>query len=308
MTVLDDKYLAAHGRGPDERDPGAGPARARAGPPRHRPRVRHRLVRLRLPGLPARHLRRRARPRPCPTSTPSAWCSGPGSTRSSPPPPSRAPSCSTPSPAAATRASSAGGTARTPASTGPPTRSGTAPWPAPPGSGGAVAIIGDDPSCKSSTVPSSCEPMAQSLAMPLLAPGSVAEVIELGLHAVALSRATGLWTGLKIVADVADASCTVDLGALRPELVGIPAPPATDRAQSGPLVGPPPSRPSTTSSPAGSTWPASTPARPGSTASPSPPATRTSPCSPRAPPTPPCCGRARTWAWARPSSTRSACA
>lgn len=104
--------------------------------------------------------------------------------------------------------------------------------------GGAVAIIGDDPSCKSSTVPSSCEPMAQSLTMPLLAPGSVAEVIEFGLHAVALSRATGLWTGLKIIADVADASCTVDLGALRPELIGVPAPPATDRAQSGPLVGP----------------------------------------------------------------------
>ncbi|MEJ8279957.1 indolepyruvate ferredoxin oxidoreductase family protein [Pseudonocardia spirodelae] len=104
--------------------------------------------------------------------------------------------------------------------------------------GGAVAIIGDDPSCKSSTVPSSCEPMAQSLAMPLLAPGSVAEVVEFGLHAVALSRATGLWTGLKIIADVADASDTVDLGALRPDLIGVPAPPATDRAQAGALVGP----------------------------------------------------------------------
>ena len=80
--------------------------------------------------------------------------------------------------------------------------------------GGAVALIGDDPSCKSSSVPSSCEPMAESLLMPLLAPGSVAEVIEFGLHAVALSRASGLWTGLKIIADIADASSTVDLGAL----------------------------------------------------------------------------------------------
>ncbi|ANY08504.1 indolepyruvate ferredoxin oxidoreductase family protein [Pseudonocardia sp. HH130630-07] len=104
--------------------------------------------------------------------------------------------------------------------------------------GGAVAIIGDDPSCKSSTVPSSCEPIAQSLCLPLLAPGSVAEVVEFGLHAVALSRATGLWTGLKIIADVADASATVDLGALDPELLGIPRPPATDRAPAGALVGP----------------------------------------------------------------------
>ncbi|WP_242378711.1 indolepyruvate ferredoxin oxidoreductase family protein [Actinomadura luzonensis] len=92
--------------------------------------------------------------------------------------------------------------------------------------GGAVAWIGDDPGCKSSTLPSSCEPMCQSLSLPLLAPGSVAEIIEFGLHAVALSRATGLWAGLKIVADIADASATVDLGPLRagvPEPVRVPA-------------------------------------------------------------------------------------
>ncbi|NMO90465.1 indolepyruvate ferredoxin oxidoreductase family protein [Actinomycetospora sp. TBRC 11914] len=113
------------------------------------------------------------------------------------------------------------------------TLSGTAPL------GGAVALIGDDPACKSSTVPSSCEPMAASLSMPLLAPGSVAEVVELGLHAVALSRATGLWTGLKIIADVADASATVDVGALAPDLLGIPHPPSRPRPTSPPLVGPP---------------------------------------------------------------------
>ena len=104
--------------------------------------------------------------------------------------------------------------------------------------GGAVAIIGDDPASKSSTVPSSCEPMAQSLAMPLLAPGSVSEVIEFGLHAVALSRATGLWTGLKIIADVADASATIDLAALHPDLLGIPQPPRNDRPVPPALVGP----------------------------------------------------------------------
>ncbi|MEU0572420.1 indolepyruvate ferredoxin oxidoreductase family protein [Nonomuraea sp. NPDC005983] len=101
--------------------------------------------------------------------------------------------------------------------------------------GGAVAWIGDDPGSKSSTVPSSCEPMCQSLSMPLLAPGSVGEIIEFGLHAVALSRATGLWTGLKIVADIADASATVDLGPLRD---GVPAPDHADRGASPVLVGP----------------------------------------------------------------------
>ncbi|WP_338051367.1 indolepyruvate ferredoxin oxidoreductase family protein [Pseudonocardia acidicola] len=100
--------------------------------------------------------------------------------------------------------------------------------------GGLVAWIGDDPGSKSSTIPSSCEPMCQSLSMPLLAPGSVAEIVEFGLHAVALSRATGLWTGLKIVADIADASATIDVGALRH---GVPVPERVDRGAPPTLLG-----------------------------------------------------------------------
>ncbi|MEU8396757.1 indolepyruvate ferredoxin oxidoreductase family protein [Nonomuraea sp. NPDC048892] len=100
--------------------------------------------------------------------------------------------------------------------------------------GGAVAWIGDDPGCKSSTLPSSCEPMCQSLSLPLLAPSSVAEIIEYGLHAVAMSRATGLWVGLKIVADIADASATVDLGPLR---AGVPVPGQESRGPSPILLG-----------------------------------------------------------------------
>jgi indolepyruvate ferredoxin oxidoreductase len=101
--------------------------------------------------------------------------------------------------------------------------------------GGAVAIIGDDPGSKSSTVPSSCEPMCQSLSVPLLAPGTVAEVVEYGLHAIALSRACGLWTGLKIVADVADASATVDLTGLA---AGVPEPARRPASAPPTLVGP----------------------------------------------------------------------
>ncbi len=101
--------------------------------------------------------------------------------------------------------------------------------------GGAVALIGDDPASKSSTVPSSCEPICQSLSMPVLAPSSIAEIIEFGLHAVALSRASGLWVGLKLVADIADASATVDIDSLRP---AIPDPDRTDRLAAAALVGP----------------------------------------------------------------------
>jgi len=77
--------------------------------------------------------------------------------------------------------------------------------------GGAVAIVGDDPAAKSSTVPSSSAGVLTDMHVPLLYPGDPAEALDLGRHAIALSRATGLWSALKIVADVADATASVEL-------------------------------------------------------------------------------------------------
>lgn len=79
--------------------------------------------------------------------------------------------------------------------------------------GGAVVIAGDDPAAKSSTIPSSSAGALADLCVPVLYPASPSEVLNLGRHAVALSRATGLWTALKIVADVADAAASVTLSA-----------------------------------------------------------------------------------------------
>jgi len=81
--------------------------------------------------------------------------------------------------------------------------------------GGAVALVGDDPSAKSSTVPSSSAASLADMHIPVLYPGDPAEALDLGRHAIAMSRATGLWTSLKIVADVADGSATVDLDPTR---------------------------------------------------------------------------------------------
>ncbi len=78
--------------------------------------------------------------------------------------------------------------------------------------GGAVAIVGDDPAAKSSTVPSSSAGVLTDMHVPLLYPGDPAEALDLGRHAIALSRTTGLWSALKIVADVADATASVELG------------------------------------------------------------------------------------------------
>ncbi|HEV3379268.1 MAG TPA: indolepyruvate ferredoxin oxidoreductase family protein [Thermoleophilaceae bacterium] len=77
--------------------------------------------------------------------------------------------------------------------------------------GGGLAVVGDDPSCKSSTIPSASEPMFASLHMPVFFPGNVQEVVDLGLHAYACSRASGLWSGFKIVTNVADAVGTIEV-------------------------------------------------------------------------------------------------
>ena len=63
--------------------------------------------------------------------------------------------------------------------------------------GGSLAVVSDDPAAKSSTMPSSSDAALLDLHMPVLYPSTIAECLELGLHAVALSRATGLWSAMK---------------------------------------------------------------------------------------------------------------
>ena len=77
--------------------------------------------------------------------------------------------------------------------------------------GGAVAIVGDDPKAKSSTIPSASESTLIDLHIPVFYPGDVQEAVDLGRHAVAMSRASGLWTSIKIVEAVADGTGTADL-------------------------------------------------------------------------------------------------
>ena len=70
--------------------------------------------------------------------------------------------------------------------------------------GGAVALVGDDPVAKSSTIPGASEMALADLGMPTLFPADPHEVLQYALHAVAMSRESGLWTALKIVTNVAD--------------------------------------------------------------------------------------------------------
>jgi indolepyruvate ferredoxin oxidoreductase len=72
--------------------------------------------------------------------------------------------------------------------------------------GGVVLLVGDDAAAKSSTLPSRSDPTLVALHLPVLYPGTVQEVLDLGLHAFAMSRLTGLWVAMKITTPVADGS------------------------------------------------------------------------------------------------------
>ncbi|NIP72099.1 MAG: hypothetical protein GWO16_03285, partial [Gammaproteobacteria bacterium] len=76
--------------------------------------------------------------------------------------------------------------------------------------GAALALGGDDPACKSSTIPSDSTMTLYDLYFPVLFPGDPQEVLELGLHGIAMSRYCGLWSALKIVTNVADGGAVID--------------------------------------------------------------------------------------------------
>jgi indolepyruvate ferredoxin oxidoreductase len=91
--------------------------------------------------------------------------------------------------------------------------------------GGALALVGDDPAAKSSTVPSASELALADLGLPTFVPADPAEILQHGLHAVHLSRASGLWAAMKIATAVADGASTtvLDPGWAPPALDGLAA-------------------------------------------------------------------------------------
>ncbi|NQW00084.1 MAG: indolepyruvate ferredoxin oxidoreductase family protein [Rhodospirillales bacterium] len=77
--------------------------------------------------------------------------------------------------------------------------------------GGVLLLAGDDPACKSSTVPSQSEHALIDANIPVLNPINVQEVLDFGLYGWAMSRYSGCWVGMKCITDNIDTSASVSV-------------------------------------------------------------------------------------------------
>ena len=90
---------------------------------------------------------------------------------------------------------------------------GTTPW------GGVLAIAGDDHVAKSSTAAHQSDHIFKACGLPVFFPSSVQEVLDLGIHAIALSRFAGVWSGMKTIQEIVESSATADISADRVKIV-----------------------------------------------------------------------------------------
>jgi indolepyruvate ferredoxin oxidoreductase len=97
---------------------------------------------------------------------------------------------------------------------------GTSAW------GGALAIAGDDHAAKSSTTAHQSDYALIAAGIPVLYPSDVQDILEFGLHGIAMSRYSGCWVGMKAVTDVVESSGSVEISDALPAVV-MPPPPET---------------------------------------------------------------------------------
>src|SRR6195952_3759209 len=92
---------------------------------------------------------------------------------------------------------------------------GTTPW------GGVIAVAGDDHVAKSSTAAHQSDHIFKACGLPVFFPASVQEILDLGVHAFALSRYAGVWSGMKTIQEIVESSATA---VIDPERVQIQLP------------------------------------------------------------------------------------
>jgi len=92
---------------------------------------------------------------------------------------------------------------------------GTTPW------GGVIAVAGDDHVAKSSTAAHQSDHIFKACGFPTFFPASVQEILDLGIHAFAMSRYAGVWAGMKTIQEVVESAATAMID---PERVDIRIP------------------------------------------------------------------------------------
>jgi indolepyruvate ferredoxin oxidoreductase len=81
--------------------------------------------------------------------------------------------------------------------------------------GGVLLVAGDDPGARSSSVAHQSEHVFSACGIPVLAPASIQEYLDLGLHGWAMSRYSGCWVALKTTADTVESSASVEVDPAR---------------------------------------------------------------------------------------------
>ena len=74
--------------------------------------------------------------------------------------------------------------------------------------GGVIAIAGDDHVAKSSTAAHQSDHIFKACGLPVFFPASVQEILDLGVHAFAMSRYAGVWAGMKTIQEIVESSAT----------------------------------------------------------------------------------------------------
>ena len=77
--------------------------------------------------------------------------------------------------------------------------------------GGVIAIAGDDHIAKSSTAAHQSDHVFKAVGFPTFFPSSVQDILDMGLHAFAMSRFSGLWAGMKTIQEIVESSASVSV-------------------------------------------------------------------------------------------------
>ena len=90
---------------------------------------------------------------------------------------------------------------------------GTTPW------GGVLAVAGDDHVAKSSTAAHQSDHIFKACGLPVFFPASVQDVLDMGVHGIALSRFAGIWSGMKTIQEVVESSATAEIDPERVKII-----------------------------------------------------------------------------------------